>query len=193
MEEPMEITESPEAPVYRRYFLKSKIKTLSAESALIKADEAKLIRLARKRAAKGKSRANLHKNHAGFHIHRQQMVRNEARHSQLAYGFLRGRQYPEMEQACYTIPDWAKVEGIVKRFADEDWRSVGQRWAEWKDAASAAAVESRTATTQKAVNRRAMSRATYLWRSTPEGIEDRKLRAERWKREHDDWVEMFGN
>jgi hypothetical protein len=182
------MTEAQEAPAHRRYFLKSKIKALSAESAIIKSDEAKLIRLARKRAAKGKSRTNLDKNHAGLHNHRHR-VRVEARHSQLAYGFLRGRGYTEMEQAVFTIPVWDKVENIVKRFTDDDWRTVGQRWAEWKDAAAAAALESRTATTRKAVNRRAMSRATYLWYSTPEGQESREARAAKWHESHqwDKW------
>lgn len=66
--------------------------------------------------------------------HRILDVRKEARASQLAYGFLRGRDYKQMEQKCYTEPNWSKVQDIAERFSGEDKRIVAQRFAAWKAA-----------------------------------------------------------
>ena len=170
-----------EAPIHRRYVLKSKIKSLAAEAYINSLDEAKLIRLARKRAAKGKSRANLDRNHAALRQHHIQVVRVEARLSQLAYGFLRGLDYTAMEGNIFTVPSWDRVENIVRRFTDEDWRVVGQKWAAWKDGAKAAAEASRTETVRRATSKKSMSRATREWYSMPEGREYRRKKHEEWK------------
>ena len=177
----MEDQNEQEAPIHRRYFLKSKIKSLAAEAYINSLDEAKLIRLARKRAKKGKSRANLDRNHAALRQHHIQVVRVEARLSQLAYGFLRGRDYSTMEGAVFTVPSWDRVESIVRRFTDEDWRVVGQKWAAWKDGAKAAAEASRAETVRRATNKKAMSRATKQWYETAEGVEYRYKRHEQWR------------
>ena len=70
---------------------------------------------------------------ASLHNHRRNEVRKEARHSQLAYAFLRERPYFLLEKTCYTQPDWVQVEKIIKRFAGkQDIRVLQQRFEEWK-------------------------------------------------------------
>lgn len=69
--------------------------------------------------------------------HRQDVVQVEARVTNLAYGFLKGRAYQEIERSTHRWPPILDVEPVAKRFADEDWRVVGQRYQAWLDAAKA--------------------------------------------------------
>jgi hypothetical protein len=94
--------------------LKVKIKSLAAE--------ARIIRLEEKRS-NGRLRWELWQ-------HRVEVVRKEARLSQLAYGFLRGKQYEQIERKVgpelpngriggggpLSTQDWAKIESMVERF-----------------------------------------------------------------------------
>lgn len=57
---------------------------------------------------------------ASLNGHRRGVVRREARHSLLAYGFLRGRAYRAVENKCHEGPDWSKVEDIAVRFGFTD-------------------------------------------------------------------------
>lgn len=84
-----------------RTYLKVKIKSL--------AEEAKIIRKETKRA-KSISIKN------GLAEHRRGVVRFEARHTLLAYGFLRGLEYHQMEQKASEAPDWAKVKRMIERY-----------------------------------------------------------------------------
>lgn len=68
--------------------LKIKIKSLAAEAKIIRHAELKL-----KRLQKLDSREKVY-------LHRVNIVRPEARAAQLAYGFLRGRTYEQLEQNC---------------------------------------------------------------------------------------------
>lgn len=52
--------------------------------------------------------------------HRRGVVRSEARHSLLAYGFLRGRPYRVIENKCHEAPDWHRVEDLAVRFGLTD-------------------------------------------------------------------------
>ena len=63
-------------------------------------------------------------------------LRVESRCSQLAYGFLRGKAYADMEFLAYSSPDWSRIENIVNRFSQDDSRLVTQSFAEWKDTAA---------------------------------------------------------
>lgn len=105
--------------------LKIKIKSLAAEARIIRSEEKKW---------PGQSYVR-----SSLHGHRTGIVRNEARHSQLAYGFLRGRPYVAMEQKAKTEPNWDRVENIAVRFRDSHGgqtpQNVKQRFAEWKPAA----------------------------------------------------------
>jgi len=68
-----------------RIYLKVKIKSLAAEARIIRHEEAK--------ARKWKNTAL----RVGLAGHRRGIVRSAARHTHLAYGFLRGRPYKAME------------------------------------------------------------------------------------------------
>lgn len=92
-----------------RAYLKVKIKSLAAE--------AKIIRKETKRA----KRASIKD---GLALHRKGVVRFEARHTHLAYGFLRGREYRKMENKAHQTPDWAKVRRMIDRYGTHlDWNS----------------------------------------------------------------------
>lgn len=133
-----------------RVHLKVKIKTLAAESRIIRHQELRFkekprlvppdASVAEKRLAR-KRRRNLSDRQravrSSLHFHRTIVVRREARASLLAYGFLRGRTYKAMEATCREKPPWKRIEELVKRFGDDDLRDRMQRFSEWKDAAAA--------------------------------------------------------
>lgn len=142
---------------YKINHLKMKIKSLAAEAEMLRREEVKWW-------GPSAHRYDLHN-------HRKQVVGPESRHSLLAYGFLRDLPYGVMESHIYTKPDWTKVENIAKRFCDEDWRVVGQRFARWKDEASAFADDRFTETTEHAKNRSAARLPRDL---SPQAIQTRK-------------------
>ena len=89
------------------------------------ADEARTIRRwegRMKRAARGRGtgeqpeRPDLKATFWSLREHRQSVVSNEARHSLLAFGFLRGKPYKRLEQRRYCDPSWVAVQDIAKRF-----------------------------------------------------------------------------
>lgn len=84
-----------------RICLKIKIKSLAAE--------AKIIRLEEKRIGINSIRESLYR-------HRIDVVRHEARHTQLAYCFLRGLNYKKIEPNAKSVPDWAKVRKMVEKY-----------------------------------------------------------------------------
>lgn len=90
----------------QRGYLKVKIKSL--------AEEARIIRKEEKRS-KGDKRE-------GLYFHRIRVVRREARHSLLAYGFIRGRKYRQIEATCKTPPDWSEVQRMVLKYGVEGYR-----------------------------------------------------------------------
>lgn len=108
----------------RRLFLKIKLKSLAAEAKIIRKEEKKEL---------------------GFRVelrdHRIFPVRREARHTLLAYSFLRGRPYREVENKCLRPPDWVKVEAMVRKYGapfggsttqdNEEMAKVMARFKEW--------------------------------------------------------------
>ena len=89
-----------------RVYLKVKIKSL--------ADEARII----KREIKGKHSPSI-KN--GLRLHHINVVRVEARHTHLAYGFLRGREYWQLERKAKEAPDWKKVRRMIEKYGTHCW------------------------------------------------------------------------
>lgn len=81
-------------------FLKVKIKSLSAEAAIIRLEETR---------SSGELRSALRG-------HRQWNVRREQRATQIAYGYLRGRSFTQIEPKPRTTPDWTRVEAMVKKY-----------------------------------------------------------------------------
>lgn len=97
-------------------YLKVKIKSLAAEAKIIKHEEQR---------SKGTTRSSLAS-------HRKNIVRRESRNSHLAYGYLRGRTYKQLEKTCHSSPDWDRVERMIKKYGPprhntsfEDWRKHG--------------------------------------------------------------------
>jgi hypothetical protein len=88
------------------FYIKVKILSLAAEAKIIRKQEQK---------------ARAHGNRSlriGLADHRRGIVRHEARHAQLAYGFLRGMAYKKMEAKCHPGcgPDFAKVKSAIERY-----------------------------------------------------------------------------
>lgn len=77
----------------------------------------------------------------GLQRYRTLTLRREARNSLLAYGFLRGKSYAEIESnGCYELPDFNQVKRMAEKFCEDDLRVIRQRWAEWlEDAVKALA------------------------------------------------------
>lgn len=84
-----------------RLYLKVKVKSLAAE--------AKMIRKEEKRCRTPSLREGLYR-------HRIDVVRLESRHTNLAYGFLRGIDYHRMEQKAKEAPDWTKIRKMVEKY-----------------------------------------------------------------------------
>jgi hypothetical protein len=55
-----------------------------------------------------------------LHNHRVIEVRQEARAALLAYAFLRGRRYDQVERAGSRKVDWKRVAQIVRKFGETD-------------------------------------------------------------------------
>src|SRR5262245_22683307 len=97
----------------RRLFLKVKLKSLAAEAKIIRAGER------RQAAAKGIL-------HGELYAHRTGIVRAEARHTLLAYSFLRGKTYRQIEAKAREAPQWVKVEAMVRKYGE----AFGGNWKE---------------------------------------------------------------
>jgi len=93
-------------------FLKVKVKSLAAEARIIRFEEHR---------TRGQLRNELHH-------HRVQVVRPEARATLLAYGYARGKTYASMEGPSSSVPDWDRVERMIKKYA-----RLKQPLKEWKD------------------------------------------------------------
>ena len=107
-----------------KIYLKMKIMSLAAEARIIRAEEKKW--------------PGEHPARHGPHRHRIHEVRAEARHALLAYGFLCGREYRQLEGNAARAPDWDRVQRLAEKFgaaAKADLPIVAQRFAQWRDAA----------------------------------------------------------
>lgn len=101
-------------------YLKIKIKTLVEESRIIRSHERKAKARMQKMKAKGLPEEKVRsakETLLALKYHRRGVVRSAARSNHLAYGFLRGIPYAEMEAKCRFGPDWSEVEKIAARFA----------------------------------------------------------------------------
>lgn len=79
---------------------------------------------------------------------RRNILRRQARVAHLAYGFLRGREYHEIENSTHAnlglfedqrIADikerrlFAEVWKMIREFSEEEPQVISQKWAEWCD------------------------------------------------------------
>ena len=126
----------------RKRLLKIKLKSLAVEAGIIRHEERKLGRAfswtcdPNNETTPNGDFNNLRNEMAE---HRRGVVRSEARHTHLAYGFLRGRAYLHIEPGCQRQPDWARVEAMVRRYGDGAY--VREHWAQWLQLAKACFVD----------------------------------------------------
>jgi hypothetical protein len=127
--------------------LKVKILNLAAEARIIRTEEERELKHARKYADKfGKDAwPNPHKReYHSLKDHRETVVREEARDTLLAYGFLRGRSYSQIEPRRYSVANTDNVLRMILKYG----RNVGtfktasireqalrQAFAQWLDEA----------------------------------------------------------
>jgi len=95
--------------------LQIKIITLAYESKLIKKKATKLKQQA-ENTKKEEKASDLHWVAGRLSMHRLDVVRPEARHSLLLYGFMRGLPYRQIEQKTHNEPDWDKITKMASRF-----------------------------------------------------------------------------
>lgn len=90
----------------KRVMLKIKIKSLTEEAAIIRTEE--------NRYPTGTADQRWIRNQ--LTEHRRGTVRIEQRHTLLAYGYIRGLAYSELERNPRSAPDWGKVMYMVRRY-----------------------------------------------------------------------------
>lgn len=127
--------------------LKVKLLTLGAEARIIKQQERQWLaraRRARERFRLGKLKeetlVKMESQRDKLYFHRTKDVRKEARSTNVAYGFLRGKQLHQIEHDAYSVPDWNRVEEIARKFggikkgdnyeAFATFKAEGERWVE---------------------------------------------------------------
>lgn len=99
----------------KKTYLRIKVLSLAAEAKLIRAEEARWIKRDGKKD---------HPIRMGLMNHRKWDVRNEQRSALLAYAFLRGRQYKQLERKCYTKPNWNRIIDLAAKYGAEADRKV---------------------------------------------------------------------
>lgn len=106
------------------YQLTIKIKSLAAEARIIRQHEKKALAHARCRKGDEAAQRPFYDRYAGLHGHRTGVVRDAARSALLAYGYLRGRSYDQIEGSSKTTPSWPDVDKMVLRYGGkEQWRA----------------------------------------------------------------------
>lgn len=121
---------------YRLIHLKIKLKTLAQEARYIRQEELTLKNTGKRiKACKTLSESDrngiFERNIEGIsdlHHHRTFDLRKAARHSHIAYGFLKGKAYSQIENKPKTEPLWSEVEKIVKRFGGEALAAKLKSW-----------------------------------------------------------------
>lgn len=91
-----------------RVYLKVKIKSL--------AEEAKIIRKEEQRPHRDTDECGYSAERTGLREHRITVVRSAARHALLAYGFIRGRKYQNIEPEGSSEPNWEEVKRQVLKY-----------------------------------------------------------------------------
>ena len=104
----------------RRIFLKIKLKSLACEARIIRREEARLRDRCMKEQAPNPRPFTFARGE--MEAHRRYVVGKEARHTLLAYSFIRGRAFHEVEQKSKTPPDWEKVWRMVDRYGGQGVR-----------------------------------------------------------------------
>lgn len=98
-------------PTDKRRLLKIKLKSLAAEAKIIRLEEESLRRT---------QKQHLHELREEMANHRRGIVRYESRHAGLAYAFIRGKGYREVEpRGDHLKVDAAKVHVMVSKYGSQ--------------------------------------------------------------------------
>lgn len=107
----------------KKTYLRIKILSLQAEARIIRREEARWVT---------KDGRRDHPVRMGLMAHRKQEVRPEQRAALLAYAFLRGRRYRQLEAKCRLQPNWQRVIELATKYGTEaDRKIVGKQVELW--------------------------------------------------------------
>lgn len=120
-----------------RDYLKTKCLSLTSEAKIIRRLERQRLKKARRAMELGKDKSSEYNYRVFFGLrdHRIGDVRNEARHSNIAYGFIRGRSYNEIEKASRTQPNWKRIQELVVKYGEGDKTTLFDKYTQWKNKA----------------------------------------------------------
>lgn len=106
-----------QALVDRREMLRVKIKSLACEAQIIRKEEKHSLHR-KKRVFRGRViwRGQTSQLHHELWHHRITVVRRAAREAGLAYGFIRGRTWQQMEPTCKVEPDWQAIAKMLQKY-----------------------------------------------------------------------------
>lgn len=108
-----------------RTYLKIKVTSLAAEQALIRREEQKVKKAYQRKRKSGDTPPSVF---FGLQEHRKKDVRPEARAANLAYGFLRGRTYAQMEPKTYETFNFKRVEALVLKYGGASMKPLFVTW-----------------------------------------------------------------
>jgi len=105
-----------------RDYLKVKVLSLAEEAKIIRRLEKRRLKYARKDKKEHKNSDLNYQIYFGLRSHRIFNVRNEARAAHLAYGYLKGLNFQQMEQKTYSNnqPNWNRVKKLVDSYTGPD-------------------------------------------------------------------------
>lgn len=109
-------------------YLKIKLKTLADEAKHIRKEEQKALKSARWLRSKQEDYHGMHELWYSLRRHRTWDVRRAARVNGLAYGYLRGREYKEMESRARQEPNWKDIKRLIDRFGGEQEGRPFEKW-----------------------------------------------------------------
>jgi hypothetical protein len=97
--------------------LNVKVRSLAAEARIIRNREKSIRRKWRRNVERTDEQKNdLHRRYESLRRHRVLELRPEARATQLAIGFLKGRSYASMEPTAKSSPKWDRVNRLVSKY-----------------------------------------------------------------------------
>jgi len=124
--------------------LKIKIKSLAEEARIIRVDERKLLgswRWLEKNAQTGCVEKGLtRRKWSELRAHRIHDIRIEQRATLIAYGYLRGKAYRQIEQAPHWLkppysrpgPSWTKITAMIVKYQGGDKKVVFEQLKAWR-------------------------------------------------------------
>lgn len=61
-------------------------------------------------------------------------ARSESRSAQIAYGYLRGRTYQQIEGATKSEPDWKRVQRLIEKYGPKGQTDLEAKLQAWREA-----------------------------------------------------------